>query len=296
MPRIAYQEWNPRPATLVLIGLANQIIERYQAQGFDLTLRQLYYQMVAQDLIPNTQRSYKNLGTAINNGRLAGLIDWRAIVDRTRNLRGIKTWDSPAAVIEECVDSFAIDLWENQPHRVEVWVEKDALVDVVAKACNKYRVDYFSCRGYTSQSELWLAARRLLYHEDQGKETEVIHLGDHDPSGIDMTRDIQDRLHLFEAEARVRRIALNMDQVLEKNPPPNPAKVTDSRASGYIKRFGRKSWELDALPPEYLVAIIQETISKYIDRDAWKADMAREKEMVGFLRKVQARWQEDANS
>jgi len=286
MPRIAYQEWSPRPETLDLIDKANDIIREYMEEGFDLTLRQLYYQMVARDYIPNTQREYKNLGAAINNGRLAGLIDWYSIIDRTRNLRGIKTWGSPSELIDENIKSFAIDLWKNQPCHIEVWVEKDALVDVIAKACSSHRVDHFSCRGYTSQSELWTAARRLARHEFEGQETLIIHLGDHDPSGIDMTRDIEARLHMFGANTEIKRIALNMDQVEEQSPPPNPAKITDSRIKGYIRQYGRESWELDALSPAYLVGIIEDTIATYIDWDVWEQDAAKEEEMIGYLEKM----------
>ena len=72
-----------RASSLAIIDQANEIIDEYQADGYDLTLRQLYYQFVARNLIPNSQSEYNKLGTAINNGRLAGLIDWDAIKDRT---------------------------------------------------------------------------------------------------------------------------------------------------------------------------------------------------------------------
>ena len=89
MPKITYKEYRLKQASLDIINQANQIIREYSAQGFDLTLRQLYYQFVSRDLIPNSQREYKRLGSIINKGRLAGLVDWNAIVDRTRNLRGL---------------------------------------------------------------------------------------------------------------------------------------------------------------------------------------------------------------
>ena len=100
----------------------------------------------------------------------------------------------------------------------------------------------------------------------------MIHLGDHDPSGIDMTRDITDRLNLFGAHATVRRIALNRDQVEQYNPPPNPAKLTDSRAVDYISTHGEYSWELDALDPATLDALVTSTILEYRDERQWDAD------------------------
>lgn len=94
MPKISYIEKRFRSETLEIIDQANAIITEYEAQGFDLTLRQLYYQFVARDLIPNTQRDYKRLGSIVNDARLAGLIDWASIVDRTRNLRALGHFES----------------------------------------------------------------------------------------------------------------------------------------------------------------------------------------------------------
>ena len=98
MPKIAYSETKFQAKTLKQIKIANQIVEEYVAQGFDLTVRQLYYQMVARDYIPNNQREYKKLVETVNNARLAGLIDWDHIVDRTRNLRQNSHFDDPADI------------------------------------------------------------------------------------------------------------------------------------------------------------------------------------------------------
>ena len=102
MPLIQYEEKNLRPKTLEVIERANEIIADYQSQGFDLTLRQLFYQFVSRGLIPNTQKEYKNLGSAINDGRLAGLVDWESIVDRTRELRSLPHWTSPRDIVKAC--------------------------------------------------------------------------------------------------------------------------------------------------------------------------------------------------
>jgi hypothetical protein len=277
MPRVCYVEHNFQQSSLDTIDQANAIIHEYLEQGFSLTLRQLYYQMVARDLIPNSMRSYKRLGSILNDARLAGVVDWLAIEDRTRGLVGNTHWDGPDEIIEAAVQSYAIDKWDGQPHRVEVWVEKDALSGVIARACVPLDVDYFSCRGYTSASEMWRAARRLRRYYDRGQIPVVIHLGDHDPSGIDMTRDIAERLSLFsDLYIEVDRIALNMDQVEEYDPPPNPAKITDSRSDGYIMRFGGQSWELDALQPAMLRDLIEDAVLQYRDDDLWEAAVAVE--------------------
>lgn len=277
MPKIKYQEIKLSAPKLAVIAQANAIIAEYAAQGFDLTLRQLYYQFVARDLIPNRLQEYKRLGDIVNDGRLAGLIDWEAIVDRTRHLRSLAHWDGPNDIVEGASQQFRVDKWLTQPHRVEVWIEKDALVGVIAGVCDQLDVPYFSCRGYTSQSEMWSAARRLKAYRDQTPI--ILHFGDHDPSGVDMTRDITDRLEMFMGGLEVKRLALNFDQVQEHNPPPNPAKLTDSRCGAYIKRFGDESWELDALDPATLAGLIRDEIEGLQDDDAWGA--AVEKEVEG---------------
>lgn len=264
MPNIQYKEINFRQSSLDLIKLVNQVIQEYQAQGYELTLRQAYYQLVARGYIPNNERSYKNIGNLINDGRLAGLIDWYAITDRTRKLRGNSHWDTPAEVIESAKYSYRLDKWEGQPNYVEVWVEKDALVDVVGQACRPLDVPFFSCRGYTSQSEMWAAAQRFIRRDDREQRI-IIHLGDHDPSGIDMTRDIQERLEMFGADVIVKRVALTMEQIDFYTPPPNPAKLTDSRCWGYIQKFGNESWELDALEPNVITDLITEQVTMYRD-------------------------------
>ena len=112
MPKIQYKEINFRGKSLELINLVNQVVEEYQAQGYELTLRQAYYQLVARGYIPNNELIYKNIGSLINDGRLAGLIDWYRITDRTRNLRSNGHWDNPADVIGSARYSYMLDKWQ----------------------------------------------------------------------------------------------------------------------------------------------------------------------------------------
>lgn len=259
-----YCNLNLRAKTLKIIETANSIIEEYMNEGYDLTLRQLYYQFVARDIIPNTQREYKKLGMAINNGRLAGLIDWSSIVDRTRRFLLNPHWDDPEEIIRDTADWYARDTRETQTTYIEVWVEKDALIGVIEKACDPLDVGYLSCRGFVSQSAMYRAAQRLRCKERK-QETLIIHLGDHDPSGVDMTRDIQDRLQMFGSSVDVKRIALNMNQIEEYNPPPNYAKSTDSRYADYKNKYGDESWELDALDPRIITNLIVNYINRFTD-------------------------------
>lgn len=268
------------------ISKATEILEEYQELGLDLTLRQLYYQFVSRDFIPNSFKEYKKLQKLISDARLAGRIDWNSIEDRTRNLQSWPWSSSPESAIRKTATGYNENKWNDQPVHVEVWVEKDALLGVIEKACLKYQTPFFSCRGYTSQSEVWNSAMRLkdLEAEDADdygqtkKPVVILHLGDHDPSGVDMSRDIQDRMTLFEADnVTVDRIALTMEQIRERRPPPNPAKLTDSRAKGYIREHGPKSWELDALDPTYLIELIQRETERHVDLARWEAAVAKEK-------------------
>lgn len=332
MSEIAYINKSFPLEQRMMIAQARTICADYADQGYDLTLRQLFYQFIARDLFPdsrtwrntggdkwvrdsegtkNATPNYKWLGGIINDARLAGVLDWRYIVDRTRNVRSIGHWDSPADIIRGAAQGFSLDKWADQDYRVEVWIEKDALVGVLQQCCPRLDVPYFSCRGYTSQSEIWSAAQRLGGYIDDGKKVAIIHLGDHDPSGIDMSRDVEDRLSMFIAQDRfdidpgetidvyqyevadvfeVQRIALNWNQVQQYNPPPNPAKLSDSRGAGYVQRFGRSSWELDALDPPVLVALIEDAVAGYRDEERWQAAVANEAEERTILTATHDNW------
>lgn len=287
MPKIAYIEKRFNSKARARIEQANEIIAEYEAAGFTLTLRQLYYQFVARDLIPNTMKSYKALGNVINDARLAGLIDWDAIEDRTRAVRGRSHWDDPSGVIESAASSYGLNLWEGQEKRVEVWIEKDALVGVIERVCRELDVPYFSCRGYTSQSELWRAAKRQIAY---GVPTVVVHLGDHDPSGKDMTRDIVERLQLFGADTEIERIALNIDQVKKWKLPPNPAKITDSRFAAYAAEFGESSWELDALDPTKIEKMIRTAVTAHLDQDLFDERVEQQENDRKLLNKCSSEW------
>lgn len=291
-PRVAYIEKNFKVETLAIIDAANQIIDEYLAEGYQLTLRQLYYQFVARDLIENTQRSYKRLGSVINDGRMAGRIDWEAIEDRTRNLESLPHWRSPGHVVRAVANQFNIDRWASQEVRVEVWIEKEALAGVFERVCDEEDVPFFCCRGYTSQSEMWSAARRLARYSMQGQTPVILHFGDHDPSGIDMTRDIRERLNLFGAPLQVRRLALNMAQVDEFDPPPNPAKVTDSRFEGYLLEYGAESWELDALEPSVLADLVRSNVESLRDEALWDEATEEQEEGRRLLGEAADRWHE----
>lgn len=281
------------------------IIAEYDQMGYSLTLRQLYYQLVARDLLPaqwadpatgstNNVRSYKKVGDIVGDGRMAGIIDWNAIEDPLRTTKGNNHWNSPDEIIDAVAKQYMIDKWADQEYRVEVWVEKNALEDVVSRAARACDVSYLACRGYTSLSSMWKSAMSLAAYAKKGQTPVILHLGDHDPSGIDMSRDIEDRTRMFMGETGssliFKRIALNMDQIEKYDPPPNPAKETDSRCKGYKAEHGDESWELDALDVRVIDKLIRDEVAKHCDSHRFKKLSAREREERALLAATSENW------
>jgi len=304
MSKIFYADSSFTEAALGVIADAERICDNYARQGYRLTLRQLYYRFIADDLFPesrrdralgtkNTERNYKWLGDLVSKARVGGRIDWNHITDRTRRKEGGDSgWSSPEAAARSILDWYSISKWNGQAHYLEVWVEKEALVDVISAPASRWNVGHMACKGSPSTSVIHEAAQRLRRYEDAGRKTHVIYLGDHDPTGLDIDRDIQDRLRLFRSMASVERIALTMEQVEELDPPPSPAKVTDSRTNGYIEMYGTdECWELDAIEPAELDRLVEEAILGYLDMAGWNERVRQEADEKRVLTAVADNWQ-----
>ncbi len=356
MPKIRYQKITFRePEKLAAISSANTLITDYLRQGYKLSLRQLYYQFVAKDLFPatktwtlvnskwvrdpggtkNAEPNYQWLGAVIADARMAGYMDWEAIEDRTRDIDAVPHWETAADILGASHRSFRVDKWTTQSHRLEVWVEKDAVEGIAKQAAHAHDVPIFSCRGYGSLSSLWASANRLRAYVERRQKVVLLHLGDHDPSGIDMTRDLNDRLNHFiwsdllkaaaatlderrEAAGKkfsemcvrevchtygldeddvwnkriieVRRIALTMDQVRQYDPPPNPAKTADARFKSYQEEFGDECWELDALEPSVLDALISDSIEDLKNYEEYAKREATENHHLAGLKAAAEKW------
>lgn len=289
-------ETNFRQDSLDRIKTINGILEEYDMAGYDLSLRQLYYQLVARDLIENSQKSYKRMGTLVTKARKAGLIDWEMISDRNRATVYPNHWDDPAEIVRAAADQFAIDKWEGQENYVEVMVEKDALTGILEPVCRSLDIRFTANKGYPSVSLLYGIGKRLRRHTLAGKNVCILHLGDHDPSGIDMTRDLIEQLAMFaDTPIEVYRLALNMDQIELLNPPKNPAKVTDSRYKNYVIEFGESAWELDAIEPRRLAAIVSNTVKSLRDETAWNDAVEREKAMRAELQEFVTTYKSNDN-
>lgn len=276
--------------SLKLIEKANEIIKQYQADEIQLTLRQLFYQFVAH--VPdfeNTEKSYKNLGWLISEARLCGLIDWSAIDDLGR-IPSLPHFDHDLDTflqqMREMASAYSLDRWDDQPYYVELHVEKQAAQSVLAPIADKWGIGFSMNKGYSSQTAFYDAGKRFIRAARAGKTCVCVYAGDHDPSGEDMVRDFIDRMRMFGAPVQMRKVAITMEQIKQFNCPPNPTKITDSRAAAYIEKFGHESWELDALEPKELRRIFEVEIRSLINKSTMEKVLAREKKERALIEKA----------
>ena len=271
----------------------NSIIEEYSEQGYRLTLRQLYYQLVSRDIIPNQQKEYAKLSTLLTKGRMAGVVDWYAIEDRLRKPYLEYSVDDIPDAIKDTIDQYKLNRQSGQEIYIELWVEKDALSGVLRDITDKYHIRLMVNRGYSSTTAMYDAYNRFNKAQKEGMKGLILYLGDHDPSGLDMIRDIKSRLEVFGVFPEVRQIGLTMEQIKKFNPPPNPAKVTDPRAKEYIEKFGRTSWEVDALRPDVLHKLVKNNVEAEIDIDLFNKQINQEESDKLLLQKMSDNFMEN---
>jgi hypothetical protein len=273
-----------------LIKQANSIVAEYMAEDYRLTIRQLYYQFVARNIIQNKPVEYTKLCNLVVNARLAGLIDWDAIIDKTRSTESNIHFSSLGSILSLTAQTYQLDTRATQKYYLEIWIEKEALVGVIEPTCRDLDITYLACRGYISLTTLWEASQRIQEARQRDQKAVILYLGDHDPSGRDMSRDIRQRLDMLQAPASVRRIALTRKQVDRYNLPPNPTKMSDRRAVKYIAKHGQDSWELDALNPKTIDRIIRRAVTKYTDEDRRQKLIRQQTKDKGILDKISKNW------
>ena len=288
--KIKFREVRLNKANKERLDVINDIIIEYQEDGYKLTLRQLYYQLVSRDVIPNKQSEYSKLSTLLKEGRMGGIVDWDAIEDRLRQPSSPSSWETPQSAMESLISQYKLPRMEGQQNYIEVWVEKDALSGVLKRVTEKYHIPILVNRGYSSASAMFDAYNRfkngikeiLDGNPDDGANVIIFYLGDFDPSGMDMIRDVEDRIREFATKdfeyfpLEVIPIALTKEQIKKYNPPPNPAKRTDPRAKKFIAEHGSTSWEVDALPPNVLNKLLEDAIKDNINVSRFKEIVGRE--------------------
>ncbi len=270
----SFRTWKPNKSSLIILEKINAILEHYRGLRIKVTLRQLYYQLVSKAIIPNEQRQYKMLGSLLSKARMAGLVDWDIIEDRGRRPHIIQDFVDLNDLVSDAVGYFRLPRWDDQENYVELWTEKDAISSVLEPITSRLHLPLIVNKGYSSTTAMKDAADRI---KAQDKEAHILYLGDLDPSGEDMVRDIEERLYEFDVtDFTMTKIALNPKQVKHYKLPTNPVKITDSRHQGFMDKFGEHCYEVDAIPPEELQLIVTKAIEALMDMDAFNDVLAEE--------------------
>jgi hypothetical protein len=285
-----YKRWKP------IMDLAIPWIESMNEKGINPTLRGVFYHMVATGQLINCLPDYRNFGRRLNDAKEAGKLDWDAIVDDVREWVGWKRYESTDAFMEDKLDllkyGFTLDYWKGQPQRPEVWLEKNALISVIEPVCREFQVPYYPLVGWGRPADKFAAVQRFAEYSDQLNV--VLHAGDHDATGCWVTHNLENVLQRYGAQfskgkqfIRVRRIGLSCPKEgknqVSKLPPnrigrEEDRKEEESRWAGYLADHDgcKDTWELDALEPEELQALVRKAIRDCIkDKPEWDAQQER---------------------
>lgn len=235
------------------------LIEPYEA----ITLRGIHYLLVSNNVTENTPKAYNCLGQLIKWARLTGEIPFDQIIDETREPRRQEVFDDPVDALRGRLLAYRSDWWTDQSEYVEVWLEKRTLTRIVYPISNRYGVYLCVGGGYQSWSEIHDGKER--FEKYRNRPSHILYLGDFDPSGEDMDRDIAERFDTLGCPITVERVAITPEDAREYNLPPQFAKPTDSRTPAFIEKYGVYGWELDALHPSVLQVKTEAAIEAHCD-------------------------------
>ncbi len=264
-----------------------------QSPGMQWTVRSLYYRMVTMKIIPNKLSAYKNFDAQVVKLREEGEIGDHLFVDTARRTSGGDTYEygideffrDTMNEVKNKWEEFSKSMWDDQDYNIVVVLEKDALTRMVEPVTKKYRVPLAVGRGYSSRTQILQIEQELV----STRENIILYLGDHDPTGIDIERSLEDRLYSEASdEFSVTRVALTYEQARQYQLPPDPAKVQDARSPDYVRKYGNNAWELDAIvgiSPQRFQKMIEDAIKGYIDSDKWNRKVAQEKRGEEVLKK-----------
>jgi len=263
------------PSYREVVKAALEVFEQYDTA---LTLRQLYYRLVSRHIFENTMNNYKRLSRIMVRAREERDVPVNCLEDRSRQIlgRGDTGYQSAEDFIKKKLESlhdswkgFTMTMWDEQPYHVIVSLEKDALSRLVSKVANMYSVRTFPTRGYPSFTYVQRMAS-YIRNRLTGKPTVLLYFGDFDPSGVDIERDLTERLAKYEAgDFSVRRVALTPDQIAQYSLPPMPVKRSDARSPTFVAAYGDEAVELDALEPDVLQRLVAESIEEHINQQTW---------------------------
>lgn len=264
-----------------VVDRAGKLIREYNGEGIKPTLRQVHYRLASEQAggYQNTQACYKGLSGKLVKARMKGLISWDSLADHVR----YRWWNRPSGrqvpdvegIVEQATADLGEDPWKAMGKRVVLWLEKDALAELVYDVVGGYYVPLAVSRGYSS----WTFIHDNLDVLQDEIEVEALYLGDHDPSGLDIERFTEEAMSYFGIELELERVALNYGQVQQYNLLPNPTKKADPRAKEYVASYGDECWELDALEPKKLQHIVKEAVESRINPAVWNKVIARNEKL-----------------
>lgn len=266
--------------TLALLAKIKTIIREYDSK---LTVRQLYYQLVARQYIKNNLNEYKRLDAHLTKFRKRGDLALDVFEDRIRKPIRSSSWNGLGNFFDTVKNAYKKEKWTSQKKYIEVWVEKDALSGIFEPITNYYDVNLLVGRGYQSISSLAEAFKR--YPE---KETHILYFGDWDATGRDIPRSAEQNLNdYFNYYPNFEIISLTKEDIKKYKLPPAPSKKTDSRSTAFVLEHGDATVELDALSPKVLEQKIHKNIQKHLDLEQFNEDKKIEKKELDQLSKLQ---------
>ena len=261
--------------------------ELLDAQSGPISIRHLFYLTVAQGVVEKTERGYANLKHQLSRWRRARMIEWSAFSDSTRWYYGNPGHAGPRAFLEETIRTYRLNIWESSEAHVEIWCEKDAIASILLEAADPWRVQVFPFRGFASLTSLYNAAETFREKIADGKQAHVYYFGDHDPSGVVIDPAAEAALRDdFGVAVAFQRVAVTEAQIATYQLPTRPTKRSDSRAGA----FAGASVEIDAMPRDALIALVEECITRHLPAEALARLQATERAQRGTLERFLKSW------
>ncbi len=260
------------------------VIERavFIANSFStrITLRQLFYRLVSQGEIPNSETAYKTLSRLTGVARREGTFP--ELIDLTREITRYETWTSPKEAIESAVVNYRRDRTEGQSHMLVLGVEKRGLrAELMEWFGSALGIPIVALSGYDSQAHVTEVVEAV---RNDGRPAVLIYAGDFDPSGEDILRDFLKRTDCW---SEVIHVGLTAEQVAVFGLPTNPGKETDPRSEAFEAKHGRLvQVELDALSPDQLQRLYAMAIARFWDDSTYEAVLDREAEDYTVLHRI----------
>lgn len=253
--------------TLALRAAILAVLETYTA----INVRGLCYVLESQQVIHKTEADFDKVERLVVVLRRDGTIPYDKISEGHRERHTIHTYESVGQFLGTVKNAYRRDVWATQPYHVEVWSEKNGLSDAIRPVCNAYRVAYVPTKGQPSLTLLYNSAQQIIASE---KPTRLLYVGDHDATGVNISRVIEEELRGFGVDLIMQRVAVTPAQIALYNLPTRPGKQTDNKHAAFVAAYGPDCVEVDALQivsQDLLPSLIRTAIEPLIDWATWRA-------------------------